>query len=92
MPEDRTELYEVCSLVVLARPEHYCSVKVSLQEIPGVDIHGEDPSGRFALTLESINQSLCISQTIDEVRNTPGVVDTALTFSHCEPIEIKSSQ
>ncbi len=82
--EQNPDMYEVCGLVVLTRQESFLQVRTYLNNMNGVDIHCQDACGKFAITVEEMTHTPLITEQIDSIRDTPGVVDVALAFSQCE--------
>ena len=79
-------MYDICGLVVLTRKEHFSRVRHQLIKLEGVDIHQQDSCGKFAITVEEVNQTPRITDQVAAIRDFPGVVDVALAFSHSEDL------
>lgn len=78
----------ICSLVVHARPERLGVVQSSLEEFPGVEIHGQSADGKLVVTVEDTDSSLA-SETMMELQNVDGVLDAVLIYHYGgeEPLE-----
>ncbi len=82
--------YEVCGLVILTRPEHQCQVKRQLLSTKGVDIHAQNHTGTFAITIEAISNTnhfldknlphKSLLEKIAELQNTPEIIDVAFVY------------
>jgi nitrate reductase NapD len=76
--------FNICSLVVHARPEQMPSVIDALHVMAGVEIHGRSPQGKIVVTVESADDHALV-QTMGRIGELAGVLSTALIFQHSEP-------
>ncbi|AWN39567.1 chaperone NapD [Methylobacterium durans] len=71
--------HHVTGLIVHARPEHLSEVLAVLRVIPGLDVHGDSPTGKIVVTLETRSQDDVV-QRLGEIGELPGVLSTALVY------------
>jgi nitrate reductase NapD len=73
-------------MVVHARPEYLASVKQNIENLPGVEIHGESANGKLVVVLETQNQGF-ITDIIDKINNLEHVLNTALVYHQIEQLD-----
>lgn len=79
-------MLNVCGLLVHTRPDHARQVEASLQEIPGVETHGEGEQSRLVVTVED-TETMSAMDAIAKVNAVDGVVASALVYHEMEPDE-----
>lgn len=72
----------VSSLVVHVRPEKIANARVTLGNMPGVEIHAE-AVGKLVVTLETDTEADIVTR-LNEISLLDGVMSTALVFHHVE--------
>ena len=75
--------HHVTGLVVHARPERLGDVLGVLRAMPGLDVHGESPTGKIVVTLETPSEHDVV-QRLGEIGELPGVLSTALVYHRFE--------
>ena len=73
----------ISSFVVRCLPEKLGEVMGVVSALPGVEIHGSDPRGKFVALLE-LESERALIDTITEIELTQGVVNTSMVFHHAE--------
>ena len=76
----------ICSLVVHTRPEKLPFVSKSLGEMVGVEIHAQDESGKLVVLIDHPDRQVC-SQTMMDMANVSGVINTSLIYEYFEESE-----
>lgn len=71
--------YNVCGVLVMARPEKGVLVERTLNQMDGVAVHARDGDGRLVVTVEGPLGRQC-ADTISELSQIDGVVSTSLVY------------
>ncbi len=82
---DHQEVH-ISSLVVHAKPEYLATVKKSIEQLPGAEIHGESNEGKLVVVLETCNQGY-ITDVIEKINNLEHVLSTALVYHQIEHLD-----
>lgn len=69
----------ICSLVVNAQPEKRLAVETNLNELPGVSVEVNDPSGKMVVLLTHTSQNSQV-ECIDQIKGLQGVGATSLIY------------
>lgn len=77
------ETFHITSFVVRCLPEKLEDVMATVGAMPGVEIHGNDPRGRFVALLELDSENALVD-TITKIELTRGVVNTSMVYHHAE--------
>ncbi len=73
----------ISSVIVHAKPTELTSVRGSLEQIPGVEIHAATDDGKFVVTIETESDGETAS-TFDRINTMPGVMSAAMVFHQYE--------
>jgi len=73
----------ISSVIVHAKPTELTSVRGSLEQIPGVEIHAATDDGKFVVTIESDTDGETAS-TFDRINTMDGVMSAAMVFHQFE--------
>jgi len=73
-------------MVVHASPDGLQSVKNNIEQLQGVEIHGESESGKLVVVLESDHQTH-ITDVIEKINNFKHVLNTALVYHQIEQLD-----
>ena len=76
----------ISSMVVHASPDGLQSVKNNIEQLQGVEIHGESESGKLVVVLESDHQTH-ITDVIEKINNFKHVLNTALVYHQIEQLD-----
>ncbi|MCB1858684.1 MAG: chaperone NapD [Gammaproteobacteria bacterium] len=71
----------ICSVIVHARPEQSKAVQARLAELPGVEVQGEDASGKFIVTVEDAGESTA-ADTMMSFNSVEGVISSTLIYHY----------
>jgi len=74
---------EISSLVVSAAPGQRGAVRGALEEVPGLEVHGEDGNGRFVVTLED-GEGYRVVDSIPMLQAMAGVMAVGLVYTYCD--------
>jgi len=87
MPETRatdTAPYNVCGVLVHARPGSAPSVRGAIERLPGVEVHGASTDGRLVVLVEDTADAFA-AETLSRIHVTDGVLSAALVYHYCDP-------
>lgn len=73
----------ISSVIVHAKPTELTSVRGSLEQIPGVEIHAATDDGKFVVTIETETDGETAS-TFDRINTMDGVMSAAMVFHQFE--------
>ena len=73
----------ISSVIVHAKPDAQSSVRGSLEQIPGVEIHAATDDGKFVVTIETDTDGETAS-TFDRINVRDGVMSAAMVFHQFE--------
>ncbi len=79
----------ISSMVVHTIPEYQQTVKDHIEQLPGVEIHGESDCGKLIVVLESHNETH-ITEVMDEISHLGHVLSTALVYHQIEQLDSES--
>jgi len=82
---DKQEVH-ISSMVVHVKPDNLQTVKTSIGQLPGAEIHGESESGKLVVVLETENQGY-ITDVIEKIGNIEYVLSTALVYHQIEQLD-----
>ncbi len=73
----------ISSIIVHAKPTELASVRGSLEQIPGVEIHTVTDDGKLVVTIETDTDGETAS-TFDRINTMDGVMSAAMVFHQYE--------
>ena len=73
----------ISSIIVYAKPIDLSSVRGSLEQIPGVEIHAVTDDGKLVVTIETDTDGETAS-TFDRINTMDGVMSAAMVFHQFE--------
>ena len=73
----------ISSIIVHAKPTELSSVRVNLEQIPGVEIHAATDDGKLVVTIETETDGETAS-TFDRINVMDGVMSAAMVFHQFE--------
>ena len=73
----------ISSIIVHAKPTELSSVRGSLEQIPGVEIHAVTDDGKLVVTIETDTDGETAS-TFDRINTMDGVMSAAMVFHQYE--------
>ena len=73
----------ISSIIVHAQPTELASVRGSLEQIPGVEVHAATDDGKLVVTIETETDGETAS-TFDRINTMPGVMSAAMVFHQYE--------
>lgn len=73
----------ISSIIVHAKPTELASVRGSLEQIPGVDIHAATDDGRLVVTIEADGDGETTG-IFDRINATDGVLSVAMVYHQFE--------
>ncbi len=73
----------ISSIIVHAKPSEIPTVRSSLEQIPGVEIHAATDDGKFVVTLETDSDGETAG-TFDRINAMAGVMSAAMVFHQYE--------
>jgi len=76
----------ISSMVVLANPSGLQSVKYNIENLHGVEIHGESESGKLVIVLESDSQTHT-TDVIEKINNFEHVLSTSLVYHQIDQMD-----
>ncbi len=76
----------ISSMVVLANPNGLQSVKNDIENLHGVEIHGESESGKLVVVLESDSQTHT-TDVIEKINNFDHVLSTSLVYHQIDQLD-----
>jgi nitrate reductase NapD len=79
--EDAPKEFNICGVLVQARPEKQIDVETALAKLPGVEIHQKAEDGRLIVTVEDTDQ-VWASETLANVHKIKGVIAASLVYHH----------
>jgi len=85
---DQQEVH-ISSMVVHVNPDSLQTVKTSIEQLDGAEIHAESEDGKLVVVLETENQGY-ITDVIEKISNIDFVLSTALVYyqiEHLDPSE-----
>ena len=77
-------IMNISSIIVHAKPTEHSSVRVSLEQIPGVEVHAVTDDGKFVVTIESDTDGET-ANIFDRINVMDGVLSAAMVFHQFEP-------
>lgn len=73
----------IAGVLVHAYPGKHTTVRATLEELPGVELHHETPDGRFIVTVEDEADVSC-DTTIMNLQRMPGIAAATLAYHNFE--------
>lgn len=73
----------ISSVIVHAKPTRLSSVRSTLEQIPGVEIHAATDDGKLVITIETESDGETAS-TFDRINVMDGVMSAAMVFHQFE--------
>lgn len=73
----------ISSVVLHTHPQHQSLLMSRLGEVPGLEVHGSNPDGRLALTLESASTDAAMT-TFAQLNGFEGVLSVALIYQYSD--------
>ena len=73
----------ISSIIVHAKPTELMSVRGSLEQIPGVEVHAATDDGKLVVTIETDTDGETAS-TFDRINTMDGVMSAAMVFHQFE--------
>lgn len=83
-PADHAQRFNMCGVLIHARPERVPEVVSALKALEGVHIHEIAEGGRIITTIEDTQTSIAID-TLSAIHRLKGVVAAGLVYHHFEP-------
>ena len=83
MTVDQQQPFHISSFVVRCLPGNLQQVMTAVGALPGVEIHGNDPRGKFVALLELESENALI-ETITTIELMQGVINTSMVYHHVE--------
>ena len=77
------ERIHISSFVVRCLPEKLQQVMAAVEAMPGLEIHGNDPCGKFIALLD-VDSEKALIETITAIEVMKGVVNTSMVYHHVE--------
>jgi nitrate reductase NapD len=71
----------ICSVIVLARPERIAEVQQQLEALPGVEVQGKDESGKLIVTVEDA-EKVEAADTMMSFNSLEGVISSTLIYHY----------
>jgi nitrate reductase NapD len=78
--------YNVCGVLVHARPGHADAVREQLLTLAGVDVHAVTEDHRLVVTVED-HADHYAADTLGLITRTPDVLSAAMIYQHSEALE-----
>ncbi len=73
----------ISSIIVYAKPAELASVRGSLEQLPGVEVHAATDDGKLVVTIESETDGETAG-TFDRINLMDGVMSAAMVFHQFE--------
>ena len=73
----------ISSIIVHAKPARLSSVRGSLEQIPGVEVHAATDDGKLVVTIETDTDGETAG-TFDRINTMDGVMSAAMVFHQFE--------
>jgi periplasmic nitrate reductase NapD len=83
-PAEHFQHFNMCGVLVHARPERVPDVVSALNALDGVHVHEVADGGRIITTIEDTQTSIAID-TLSAIHRLKGVVAAGLVYHHFEP-------
>ena len=77
--------YNICGVLVHARPDCLQQVKNNLQHMKGVEVHEMTSEGRMIVTIEA-EQRRVVANTLTNFYNVEGVLSANMVYQFCDDI------
>ncbi len=93
MSKAEIQPFNICGVLVHARPEHSASVSRALEAYPGVEVHQRTDDGRLVVSIED-TQDRFAGEMLAEVHKIDGVLSASLVYHYMDtetPLEEKRS-
>ncbi len=73
----------ISGVIVRARPENIDAVRLRLDALDGVEVHGSNPDGRLVVTVEE-SSDRGMADSVVKMHDLPGVVSASMIYHHYE--------
>ncbi|MGH8640477.1 MAG: chaperone NapD [Burkholderiales bacterium] len=73
----------ISSAIVYALPRRADSVRASLRDLPGLEIHHEGEDGRFIVTIED-GHGIPVADTVMQLHRLDGVLSAAMVYQYSD--------
>ena len=73
----------ISGVVVRAYPDRLAGVREQLQQLQGVEVHGENPDGRLVVTVEQEGDH-AMADTVVRMQELPGVLSASMIYHQFE--------
>ena len=80
----QTEIGAISGVIVRAWPHCLQDVSRRLDNLPGVEVHVSDPSGKLIVTVEELPGEKLMVDRLTEINAVAGVLSAALIYAHQE--------
>lgn len=82
-PKPNPHEFNMCGVLVQARPEKQTAVEDALATLPGVEVHEKAADGRLIVTVED-TEDIWASETLANVHKIKGVIAASLVYHQQE--------
>lgn len=72
----------ICSVVVHTRPEKLASVHTKLDQLSGVEVHGENKQGKLIVTVEGDTDNK-LADKMAAFSDVNGVINAVMIYHYC---------
>ena len=72
---------DICSVLLYAHPNRLAKVRLSLEALKGVEVHGVEGDGRMIATVEGDDPG-SFAETVLGLRDIDGVIDANLVYHY----------
>lgn len=87
-----TVLANICGVLVQVRPEQQEAMQQQLlAEIPGLEIHAANETGKLVITVEADNYQQA-ADALHQLQAMKGVLSASLIYHHAEELEVTPSE
>lgn len=83
MSKAETKPFNICGVLVHARPEHSGSVGRALEAYRGVEVHQRTDDGRLVVSIEDTEDRFA-GEMLAEVHKIDGVLNASLVYHHMD--------
>ena len=79
----RSAEFNLCGVLVQARPVRVPGLQRELEALPGVEVHQVTEDGHLVVTVEDTPERFA-ADTLSHIHVIDGVLSAALVYHHCE--------
>ena len=76
-------MMHISGVLVRCRPENIEAVKLALEALDGVEVHGANPDGRLVVTVEEASDQ-GIADAVLHLQDLPGVIAASMIYHQFE--------